>query len=65
MNKVHKLNLKLIKPRNKRDNIKFYTCDSCGKKYHQDLMISYLPTNYGYYKDDSTHHCIRCYNGKF
>jgi plasmid replication initiation protein len=64
MNKVHKLNIKLIK-HNRRDNKVFYTCYLCHREYHQDLTISYLPTNYGYYKDSSRHYCIKCFNLKF
>jgi len=64
MNKVHKLNLKLLKP-NRGEKKCFYSCDSCDRIYHQDLMISYLPSSYAYYKDTTKYFCIRCYNKKF
>ena len=57
--------IKLVKPVNRKDNKVFYSCYSCERKYHQDLMISYLPPNYGYYKDKGMHYCIKCYNKKF
>jgi len=43
----------------------FYTCDNCQRKYIVDLMIHYLPPNYGYYSDEGTYHCIKCWNSKF
>ena len=43
----------------------FYTCDQCHRKYIVDLMINYLPSNYGYYSDEGIYHCIKCWNNKF
>lgn len=57
--------IKLVKPVKRRDKKLFYSCDSCDKTYHQDLMMSYLPSSYAYYKDIAKHLCIRCYNKKF
>ena len=66
MSNVIKLEGKYVEKRiRKKGKVKYYTCNSCNTKYHEDLMISYLPTNYGYYQDDSTHYCIKCYNLKF
>ena len=57
--------IKLVKLVKRKDKKWFYSCASCDKTYHQDLMISYLPSNYGYYKDTAKYFCIRCYNKKF
>lgn len=43
----------------------FYTCTHCKKKYISDVMINYLPPNYGYYSDEGVFHCIKCWNKRF
>ena len=63
--KVIELKPNVNKPVKRWDKNKFYTCNRCAKKYHTDLMINYYPPNYGYYGDEGTHYCIKCYNGKF
>ena len=43
MSNVIKLEGKYVEKRiRKKGKVKFYTCNSCNTKYHEDLMISYF-----------------------